>query len=657
MIQSLRAPLLALLLASPLAQAGDEEVTEPGAPPSPRGDASPSSPGALRDSALTSRIITGTMLREWGVTTLPDAFRYVPGMDVYQLNGFTHAVGQRGIDDEFHPRLHVYLDGRLINVAEFGGVDWESIPVSIADIDHIEVIRGVGIPGEAGLSPSGSIRIVTRRARGTPTLTYSGYAGSHRLQSHFGRLAGSLGPVWGKAALEYRADNGLAGTAPSGALYPPRRLDDGQQLLKLNLAGGWDMTERSGWTLRLSGLDGSVEETGTDPISNGKTESSNFASSIQFDTAIGEEGHLTLGYYLEDFSLKILEHPSVTDHQAGDHIDLDRLTHSVSGQLWLPLTESWAIRTRAGWKRDLLKFDRNFPRKDDQEIAHLLLGSEYRLPLGLTLGAGIHLEHDSVDGLDISPHAGIAWSPHEDHSLRLSYRVGHRKPTLSETRIAFLVPGMGLPLITGNEDLQSETLKAYEAGYHGELESLGLILDLQLYLHRLDDKITFVADGSGPPGALTFSNAAEETVQGLEIAGEWSLVDPLSLYANYTYQDSRDEVANAVLRNRPRHKGNLGCVLRFREGLLGGTTAFINLNYVSRIEQLDATGQPHTVEERFRVDVRIARKFWEDRLELALIGHNILDGETLEFRPSPGSNATGAFEAERSFIVNLTLWL
>ncbi len=615
-------------------------------------------PLPLSDLPLATTVITGAELRRWGVHRLPEAFRYVPGVDVFQLNGFTYAVGIRGVGDEFNPRTQVYLDGRLVNVAEFGGVDWESIPVSVDDIDRIEIIRGTGVPGEAGSALDGAIRIwTTKPDEKTPVFTYSGYVGTQSTHSHFGRLAGSTDTFWGKAALEYVEDDGIAGVTPSGFVFlPPRLLDDGQRLIKVNLAGGWRVTDSSELSLRLAGVDGTVEETGGDPISNGRTDTNNYSLNTRYENIFENGARLSLGYTFENFSLKVLDHPSAPDHAAGDNIDLDRHTHSVFGSFSMPLIpELWSVSTTAGWKQDTVSFDRNAPKKDDQEIYHLHIGTNVAPIESLSLSGGIQLERDLFAGNDISPTAGVLYRIRPEHILRLSYRIGRRKPVISETRTAFVVPVLGLPLVTGNRDLDRETVTAYEAGYRGRLEDLGLVVDLQIFHHDIDDKVIFVPDPTSIPGALTFANLGRERVNGVEVGAEMEIHGPLSAFCNYTYQDATDTRADRVLRQRPRHKANMGLKLHFDEGWLQGVSAFANVNYVSRIEQLDALGIRHIIDDRFRLDFRIAKSFLDERLEVALIGRNILDNETLEYRPFLGSNSTGDFGAERAFLFNLSV--
>ncbi len=617
---------------------------------------------ALRDSPSAVFVLTGEELRRLGVHTLPEAFRYVPGMSAFQLNGFTYAVGIRGVEDEFNPRLHVYLDGRLVNVAEFGGVDWESIPVSVDDIDRIEVTRAVGIPGEAGLSPGGVVRIWSRKPSETHEGTYSGYVATQENVIQFGRVSGSWGPLSGKIALEYRRDDGIAGTTTSGGV-PSRRLNDDQDLLKFNVEGIWEIVESATFDVHFSGVAGRIEESSADPISNGRTDTRNMTVSAVYRHIFEELVTLQAGYYYEDFSLKVLDYPGAPLHAAGDDIDLDRTTNALFAAARITPFDIWDIHVGGGWKEDRLFFERNEPTRDDQELYHLHVGTEVRIAEQVLLSGGLQIERDLLAGIDFSPSAGVVYRVDPEHSLRFSYRVGRRKPNFSEARIAFVVPNPTpppptLPLFTGNRDLDRETVDAFEVGYRGRVPDIGLLIDVQAYLHELDDKIVFVPDPTSPlPAAMTFDNAGEERAHGVELYADWQVKQWLSAYATYTFHYVENTDTDRRRRDQPQHTANAGVRLRIDEGPLEGLSALINLNFVSEIEQTDANGVDHEIDDRFRLDFRIAKTFLDDRVEAAFIARNILDNETLEFRPALGSNAMGDFGAERTFFFNLLIRL
>ena len=300
----------------------------------------------------------------------------------------------------------------------------------------------------------------------------------------------------------------------------------------------------------------------------------------------------------------------------------------------------------------------NTPETSNQQILHAQVGTEARLWEKLFLSAGGRLEKDLYAGIDLSPFVGAVYKFLPRHSLRISYRLGRRQPNFAETRSAFVVPNPlpppgTLPLLSGERDLDRETVEAWEIGYRGLFPDFGLLFDGQFFFQELRDKVEFVPDPTSPvPVALTFANQGRERGLGTELLAEWNIHGPLSVYATYAYQWYRNR-NNETLRNRPEHKFNIGSRLTFTERWMSGLSAFVNLGWVDEIKQTDFTGVRHTVRDHFRLDFRIAKKLFDDRVEIAVIGRNIFNSETLESRPAFGSNFDGTFEAERMFFVNL----
>src|SRR5207249_4748874 len=70
-------------------------------------------------------VITQDDIRRSGLTTLPELFRLVPGMQVAQDNAGMSAVSARGFNDLFANKLLVLIDGRSIYNHAFSGVLWD----------------------------------------------------------------------------------------------------------------------------------------------------------------------------------------------------------------------------------------------------------------------------------------------------------------------------------------------------------------------------------------------------------------------------------------------------------------------------------------------------------------------------------------------------
>ena len=71
-------------------------------------------PQKLSDTAAAAFIITQEDIRRSGVTTIMDALRMAPGVQVAQVDGNKWAITARGLNGRFATKLLVLIDGRTI---------------------------------------------------------------------------------------------------------------------------------------------------------------------------------------------------------------------------------------------------------------------------------------------------------------------------------------------------------------------------------------------------------------------------------------------------------------------------------------------------------------------------------------------------------------
>ena len=121
----------------------------------------------LMDSAAAVYVITSEDLQRSGVTSIPEALRMVPGMQVARLNGNTWSISTRGFNYIFANKLLVLMDGRTVYSPLFSGVNWDVQDTMLEDIDRIEVIRGPGAALWGANAVNGVINIITKHAADT----------------------------------------------------------------------------------------------------------------------------------------------------------------------------------------------------------------------------------------------------------------------------------------------------------------------------------------------------------------------------------------------------------------------------------------------------------------------------------------------------------
>lgn len=87
-------------------------------------------------------VITQDDIRRSGATSIPEALRMAPGVDVARIGTDKWAISIRGFNGRFADKLQVLIDGRSVYNPLFAGVQWEQQDTLMEDIECIEVIRG-----------------------------------------------------------------------------------------------------------------------------------------------------------------------------------------------------------------------------------------------------------------------------------------------------------------------------------------------------------------------------------------------------------------------------------------------------------------------------------------------------------------------------------
>ncbi len=108
-------------------------------------------------------IIEAQQIEAWGVRTLPDLMRFVPGMFIGHGDDENNAsVAYHAGAPSVSRRLQVLVDGRSVYRAAIASVTWNDIPVALEDIQRIEVTRGPSSATYGSNSFQGVINIITK---------------------------------------------------------------------------------------------------------------------------------------------------------------------------------------------------------------------------------------------------------------------------------------------------------------------------------------------------------------------------------------------------------------------------------------------------------------------------------------------------------------
>lgn len=121
-----------------LAQLSNLEVTSVSKTPQP-----------LSKAPAAVYVITHEQIMRSGATSLPEALRLAPNLEVTQVTASDYVVSARGFNgapraQNFSNKMLILIDGRSVYSPLYSGVYLDADAVLLRDIDRIEVISGPG---------------------------------------------------------------------------------------------------------------------------------------------------------------------------------------------------------------------------------------------------------------------------------------------------------------------------------------------------------------------------------------------------------------------------------------------------------------------------------------------------------------------------------
>lgn len=199
-----------LLLGSPAyaADAMDLPFAEDAAVPAPVLSATRLSQSLFETPAAVT-VIDRQMIEQSGVREIPELLRLVPGMVVAYDTGYDAYVSFHGTAVDLARRMQVLVDGRSIYQPLLASVDWIGLPLELADIERIEVIRGPNSSTWGANSFFAVVNIITRHPADVERARVSYTRGEDGVEDFLARVAQRTGQVDWRLTVAGRSDDGF----------------------------------------------------------------------------------------------------------------------------------------------------------------------------------------------------------------------------------------------------------------------------------------------------------------------------------------------------------------------------------------------------------------------------------------------------------------
>ncbi|WP_321349738.1 TonB-dependent receptor domain-containing protein [Halopseudomonas oceani] len=511
------------------------------------------------DAPASVSVVAGDDLRSRPVNDLADAVRNTVGVDLEDLGLGRRGVSIRGMNSE---QTLMLVDGQRISASASGIAhsDFELGWVPTEAIERVEIVRGPMSSLYGSEALGGVVNVITRAATdewqgslsSNATFSDSSLDGDQRKTGFYlgGPLVdGKLGlNLWG----EFRQRDAL-----HDAANPTLSQLDEQDARSGHLGLSW--TPLDNQRIDLSVDAGNEEQDGD------RSSSASPLYKTHYDV---DRRRYSLAHKADwswgDSQLRLYRAELERKAYRSDGADAsgpNTFTDTVlDGRIGLPLGEHQLLTFGAETRREELE-DPTVNRGGKAEQDHYAAFAQNEIWFNeqweLVLGARVDRHEDF--GWETSPRGYLMFHPSDALTLRAGVGHGFKAPTLKqlspeyESRAA--MGGRGI--IRGNPELEPETNQSFELG--AELDQGRWMLAATLFRNDVDNLIeTIRLPTCDVPGrvCLEYDNIAEARLQGLELSGRVSLLDPLSLSANYTYLDAENRVTGERLADRSRHRAN-----------------------------------------------------------------------------------------------------
>ena len=429
---------------------------------------------SVLESPSTITVLTKEDIRRYNIDSLSDILRNVPGMDVMTISPTDTNISIRGLNQLGAGRILSLVDSMPIYNDFHGYTTWESLPVSIDEIERIEIIRGPGSALYGANAFDGVVNIITNKATAENGTT------ANIAANQFGRLSNAtLIHNGGNKSLNYKASAGW------------ERKD------------GWnDENTDAGKSKRFTGyLNYTVKDNSNISLSGGIQEKKGDVTGFSQYTPVynTKSNYLKLDYVRPNLkgslSWNRLDSKLNTDGNSSNQYPSDNPNHSSGINIsCLQCHSSWTENPVTIGSKELTNyklesnvinadlqnsfhvFNSNFitwglnyrlnnttsdilSGVDSQNIFSGYIQDQVRLSSSLRLTTGLRYDRHPLTGDNFSPRASIVYIPVFGHAFRASAGRAFRNPSFVYSYASAIykisMPDLPMTIITkmqGNKD-------------------------------------------------------------------------------------------------------------------------------------------------------------------------------------------------------------
>jgi len=488
-------------------------------------------PTQLTKAPFTITILENREIQLSGFSEIYDILRFQPGIVYFHNSASEVSLGMRGTSQFLSNNLLLLLDGKPIYDELLGNNFWSFLPITIYDVDRIEIIRGPESVIYGANAFSGVINIITKKAvTSSKKVEFSSAIGTpYRHLYHF-------------------------------AFSPYKNY-------KFYFSGAWDEV-------------GSFEK-----YQHRTRRIRKFFFNFDHNLFGNDSLSLMLGLSDGDYEFKPYGIPGLS-HRYGYQLfsninyrkypyNFDFIWQKIEGKCperkshYLDIIRQQLIKTLLdhpkhqflfglGW--DYYRIDSsNLGGRHEQFLYHFFFEDHYKLGGNFILVSALRFDHHPITGEHFTPKISLIYSLKPGHSFRFSWGRAFKNPSLFQTYKNFCQDNV---CHKGSNNLNSEKIDVFEASYQGFLRS-NIYLSFAIFYNIYRDILSAQAfRGTGCRLIIPSYNNGKMYQYGYEVETSFDF-SSLTAKINYTYihLDKDDRVAWGPI---PSHQINLSLLFKKR---------------------------------------------------------------------------------------------
>ena len=508
-----------------------------------------------------------------GASSISDVMRRIPGVQISDNSGSSGSavslnIGVRGLPGRYSPRSTVLLDGIPMSVAPYGQPQLSFAPVSLANVETVDVVRGGGAVRFGPQNVGGIINFKTRRIptsegiTGDASMRHNSYGEGDGHNTQYSVFAGS------------QLDSGLGlALLYSGMTGSDWRVASDEKLNDFALKFRYDLSPTAEIYGKLSYYDVTSRTPGG--LTQAQYRLDPFQNTRRSDFWSGERKAADVGYLNSISATQELEVRAYYNESSRQSTLINAagtgLGHQPRNYETAAFEPRYTQRFKAaGMTHDVTVGYRYLRERADETIYNVVVATGVqqaptRFADNSTDAQAIYIDNKiAVNAWRITP--GVRYEhiktvrvnhlPQEEKiellnnkalpSLNLAYLLSNNVTVFANYNSSFgAVQNTQLNAQSAKNPLQPELAKTMELG--GRWKSASLSAEATLFNIKFDNQIQSVGSGTN----VTFFNRGATHHQGLETALDYRFdasgpFAGLNAYATYTYTKATlEEGANA----------------------------------------------------------------------------------------------------------------